>query len=92
MLATKSKVKRSPGMRQSHPMRGRAVRRGLHVATASEAHDLFDYQARKQFGISGEAFLHRLDAGAYQEMADPAEIRKVQRLTMLMPFAQRPGA
>jgi hypothetical protein len=63
--------------------------RGVHVATKHEAHDLFDFQARTQLGISGEEFLERWDAGDYRRLSDPFEASKVQRLAMLIPFARR---
>jgi hypothetical protein len=63
--------------------------RGVHVATTQEGHELFDYQTRKQLGISSEEFLRRWDAGEYLRLEDPVEARKVQRLAMLIPFARR---
>ncbi len=86
-------------IKESHRVRRRQPReawrdsiRGVHVATKQEGRDLFDYQARKQLGISGQEFLERWDAGEYQRVADPVEARKVQRLAMLIPFARRTRA
>jgi hypothetical protein len=62
---------------------------GVHVATNQEGRDLFDYQANKELGISGEEFLVRWDAGEYRCVADPVTAQKVQRLAMLMPFVRR---
>lgn len=66
--------------------------RGVHVATEREGRDLFDYQARKQLGISGSEFLARWDAGEYRRGGDAVEARKVERLAMLIPFARRTRA
>ena len=65
---------------------------GVHIASNQEGHNLFDYQARKQLGISGEEFLARWDAGDYRNIADPATARKVRRLIMLTPFVRRTRA
>ena len=62
---------------------------GVHIATAEEGEELFDYQAKKLLNISGDEFLRRWDAGAYQDLEDAAEGRKVRRLAMLIPFARR---
>ena len=65
---------------------------GVHFATEEEGQALFDYQARKELGISGEEFLVRWDAGEYRNPADAATVRKVERLAMLIPFARRTPA
>jgi hypothetical protein len=62
---------------------------GIHFATPEEGRALFDYQARKQLGISGEEFLRRWDRGEYQPVPDTPEGWKVGRLVMLMPFVRR---
>jgi hypothetical protein len=62
---------------------------GIDLATPDEARMLFDRQARKLLQISGEGFLRRWDAGAYQPVRDTAEGRKVGQLVMMMPFARR---
>lgn len=62
---------------------------GVHIATKLEGQRLFDYQAKKELGISGELFLERLDAGEYRAVSDPVTARKVERLLMLIPFARR---
>lgn len=66
--------------------------RGVHIATAQEGDELFDFQTRKELGISGEEFLLRWDAGEYRHLEDPKVERKVQRLAMLIPFARRTRA
>ena len=62
---------------------------GVHIATEQEGRALFDYQARKELGISGEEFLGRWDAGEYRDLVDAVMVRKIERLTMLIPFARR---
>lgn len=65
---------------------------GVHIATPSEGLRLFDYQVKKELGISGKLFLERLDAGEYRTVSDPVTARKVERLLMLIPFARRTRA
>lgn len=62
---------------------------GVHIATEQEGQELFDYQARKTLGISGEEFLARWDAGEFRDLEDDAEGRKIDRLVMLIPFVRR---
>src|SRR5215213_8896073 len=62
---------------------------GIHLTTAEEGRALFDHQAKKTLGISGNEFLKMWDAGGYRPVPDTAEGRKVRRLVMLMPFARR---
>lgn len=64
----------------------------VHVCTEEEGLVIFDEQARKELGISGEEFLRRWDAGEYQPVPDTTEGRRVGRLVMLMPFARRTPA
>lgn len=65
---------------------------GVHIATEEEGLALFDYQARKELGISGEEFLARWDAGEYRNLADAVTARKIERLAILIPFARRTPA
>jgi hypothetical protein len=62
---------------------------GIHFATEEEGRALFDYQARKTLGISGEEFLARWDAGEFRDFADDAEGREIEALAMLIPFVRR---
>lgn len=55
-------------------------------ATREQGEALFDRRARRLFGISGEEWLRRYDAG---ELAD-ADHSRVVTMEMLIPFA-RPG-
>lgn len=68
----------------------RAVK-GVRFASVSEGRELFDHQARKLLAVSGQEFLKHWDAGRYRDVADPETARRVHRLTMLMPFADRSG-
>ena len=64
----------------------------VHFATDEEGEALFDYQARKTLGISGEEFLKRWDAGELWNIEDMEEAHKVWRLAMTIPFARRTPA
>lgn len=59
------------------------------VLSASEGRALFDRQAQRELGISGEEFLRRWDAGLFRPVPDTPEGRNIGRLVMLMPFADR---
>jgi hypothetical protein len=61
----------------------------IRWATPEEGRALFDYQAHKLMGISGEEFLRRWDAGEYREIADAPGHRHIMRLAMLIPFARQ---
>lgn len=63
----------------------------VHVVTPEEGRALFDAQARELFGISGEEFLRRLDAGEYDEIYDNPRHplgMAIVALDMLRPFAR----
>lgn len=62
---------------------------GVHFASEKEGKYLFDVQARKNFGISGEEFLARFDAGEYDAITDMDEIHRFNRMVMLMSFVRR---
>jgi len=55
-----------------------------------EAMDMFDRQAMRLVGMSGEEFLRRWDAGEFQPVPDetPAD-RRLARLVMSLPFVGR---
>ena len=61
----------------------------IQFATAEEGREIFDYQARKLMGMSGDEFLRRWDAGEYAEIADTAGHRHIMRLWGLMPFVRK---
>lgn len=56
----------------------------VREATPEEGRELFDRQARKLLGISGEEFLARWDRGEYMDAEDP----KVNAVAILIPFAR----
>lgn len=53
-----------------------------------DSHALFDEQAPKLVGISGEEFLRRWDAGEYDGMADDPSHPEIMRLAALVPFGR----
>jgi hypothetical protein len=57
--------------------------------TPSEGRHMFDFQARKIYGISGDEFLARFDAGYYDDLTDMDEIHKFNRMVMMMPAVRR---
>ncbi len=59
--------------------------RWVHGAPGRE---MFDRQARKRLGISGEEFLRRWEAGVYNDLADDPDHPEIRRLVMLTPFAR----
>ncbi|HUG62166.1 MAG TPA: hypothetical protein VMP03_09980 [Methylomirabilota bacterium] len=62
---------------------------GVHFMSEKEGRYLFDVQARKNFGISGEEFLARFDAGEYDAITDMDEIHRFNRMVMMMSFVRR---
>ena len=73
----------------SNPRVRRDAIPGIHLVTEAEGRALFDFQARKLLGVSGDEFLARWDAGDYREPGNLAFDHKINRLVMLMPFARR---
>jgi hypothetical protein len=61
----------------------------IQYTAPHEGRRLFDYQARKLLGISGEEFLRKWDAGEYRDVADAPEQRHIMRLAMLIPFGRQ---
>lgn len=56
-----------------------------HEMTREEARAFFDEQARAWLGISGEEFIRRWDAGAFD---DEPERSDVMNVAMLLPFGR----
>jgi hypothetical protein len=50
---------------------------------------LFDQEARRVVGISGDEFLERYDAGDFRDWEDTPEGRKLSFLILLIPFGRR---
>jgi len=61
----------------------------IQFVTAEEGRALFDEQARKLVGISGEEFLRRWDAGEYRDAIDGPVHGALIHLYMLIPFARQ---
>ena len=57
--------------------------------TDEESRALFDQEARRVMGISGEEFLRRYDAGEFDAVVDDPDHREVLHLAMLIPFARQ---
>lgn len=56
-----------------------------HAAAAA----LFDRQAQRLLGISGEEFLRRWDAGEFRDEEDSPQGRAAMFLAVLLPFGRR---
>lgn len=61
---------------------------GVHFVTREEGIALFDQEAQKTLGISGDEFLQRWDAGEYWPVPDTTAGRAIGRLATLIPFAR----
>jgi len=59
------------------------------VLDAAAGLAMFDRQARRLLGMSGDEFLSRLDAGAYRDEEDSPEGRAAMYLAVLAPFGRR---
>ena len=62
---------------------------GFNLLSPEESFEYFDQQARALIGMSGSEFLRRWDAKEFQPIPDTSEGRKIGRLVMLFPFANR---
>ena len=65
---------------------------GVEFVTREEALAIFNREAQRTLGISGEEFLRRWDNREYQPVPDDTEGRKVARMAMMIPFARRTPA
>ena len=65
---------------------------GIHFVSPEEGRELFDREAQRLFGISGDEFLRRWDSGEYRPIPDTPEGRKLGRMYGLIPFARRTSA
>ena len=61
---------------------------GVQWLSDEEARVVFDEQARKTMGMSGEEFLQRWDAGEFDVIADDRDHPEIMRLVMLINFAR----
>jgi hypothetical protein len=90
--ATKRRAEAVVARRADCRARRAEVKRRLHACAVGPVVDgpaLFDHQARRALGISGDEFLRRWDGGYYRGIADRDEARKAFRLTLLLPFVRR---
>lgn len=59
---------------------------GARFVTPEEGRELFDRQARRRMGISGDEFLHRYEGGEYDDV--DCTDSGVMAMLMLLPFAR----
>lgn len=57
------------------------------ILTEEEGRALFEQEARRLLGISGEEFVHHYDAGYYDDKPDVHE--EVIELHLMLPFYRR---
>ncbi len=62
---------------------------GIHFLNPEESRELFDREAKRLFGISGDEFLRRWDSGEYGPIPDTPEGRKLGRMYGLISFVRR---
>ena len=62
---------------------------GVEILTEEEGIALFDAEAHKALGISGEEFLRRWDAGEIPPVPDTPEGRPLGHLVMMLPLVRR---
>jgi hypothetical protein len=63
----------------------RAVTTTVDELTKAEAWEIFDRQARRYLGMSGDEFLRAWDSGVFDQDPDNPE---VMRVAMLLPLAR----
>lgn len=59
------------------------------VLSLEEAHVLFDREARRVVGMSGQTFLDKWDRGEIRDLSDSPEGREIAYLVLLIPFGRR---
>jgi hypothetical protein len=59
------------------------------VMPPAEARAIFDEEARRIAGLSGEEFLRKWETGEYPEIEDSPEGRELSYLVMLIPFGRQ---
>jgi hypothetical protein len=62
---------------------------GVRFVTPEEGRAIFDEEARRVKGMSGEEFIRRWEAGEYKEIADSAGYLHIGRLASLIPLARQ---
>jgi hypothetical protein len=61
----------------------------VRFVTPEEGRAIFDEEARRVMGMSGEEFIRRWQAGEYKEIADTAGHLHIMHLAMLIPLARQ---
>ena len=61
---------------------------GVRWLTDEEARAIFDAEARRVMGMSGEEFLRRYDAGEFDDVPDDWEHMDFTALVMLIPWGR----
>jgi hypothetical protein len=61
---------------------------GVQYISAAEAREVFDYQARRLMGMSGEEFLRRWDEGEFHDLFDKPGHENLTSLVMKMGFGR----
>ncbi|MDQ3492250.1 MAG: hypothetical protein M3452_03180 [Chloroflexota bacterium] len=62
---------------------------GVRIISAAEAREVFDYQARRLMGMSGEEFLRRWDEGEFRELFDKRGHENLTTLAMKMTLGRQ---
>jgi hypothetical protein len=65
--------------------------RGRNYLTPEEGREIFEYQAQKLMGMSGEEFIRRWEAGEYWDIADKEGFRHIGDLIAMIPLARQDG-
>jgi hypothetical protein len=62
--------------------------KAIRFLNEEESHAFFDTQAQRLMGISGEEFIHRYDAGEFDDAPDDSQHHGNTELVMLLPFGR----
>jgi hypothetical protein len=61
---------------------------GIRFLDDEESRELFDREAQRLLGISGDEFLRRYDAGEYNGPLEDRQIDKVRAMIMMLDFVR----
>lgn len=92
-LATASAASEEPSPRVPPGRDGERLGAGddlppIRWLAADEGRELFDRQARRLLGMSGEDFIHRWDAGEFTAAYDDPDHPEVMEVASLLPFGR----
>jgi hypothetical protein len=59
------------------------------VLPPAEARAMFDGEARRVAGLSGDEFIQKWEAGEFDEIEDSPDGREISYLVMLIPFGRQ---